>query len=186
MGGIHQRTRAEVIELNGRRYVIDTMRPNERLIITGAGHDTIPVVDLATKVGFSVTVLDPRKEFNNNQRFPTATHVVMEPSYAVPSMYINSWWVIMNHHQNRDEESIKLALKSHPRFIGVLGPLSRTQTMISNIGYQLTSEPFYSPVGLDLGAETVDEVAISIISQLLAIRNERTATPLHGRAKIHA
>jgi xanthine/CO dehydrogenase XdhC/CoxF family maturation factor len=92
----------------------------------------------------------------------------------------------MNHQQNRDEASLALALKSKPRFIGVLGPLSRTQEMLANIGADLTSGPLRAPIGLDLGAETVEEVAVSIVSELMMVRSGSSGSPLHGRTKIHA
>lgn len=187
INGMKQRTRAEVITNKNRRFVMDTLRPNEQLIICGAGHDAIPLVHLADRVGFNVTVLDPRAEFNNQRRFPMAKakHVLVDPENADPADFLNWWWIIMNHHQHRDEMSLSLALKSQARFIGVLGPLSRTQEMLSNIGSHLSSGPIHAPIGLDLGAEIIDEVAVSIVSELLAVRNGKRAEPLHGRKKIH-
>ncbi|WP_126426897.1 XdhC family protein [Brevibacillus marinus] len=181
-----QRTRAEVVSLGERRFVIDTMRPSEQLIVAGAGHDAVPLVSVAAQVGFAVTVLDPRKDFNNPFRFPGASHLVVEPHQADPAALHGSWWVIMNHQQSRDEASLALALKSKPRFVGVLGPLSRTQEMLANIGADLSSGPLRAPVGLDLGAETVEEVAISIISELMMLRSGSNGRPLHGKTKIHA
>jgi xanthine dehydrogenase accessory factor len=181
-----QRTRAEVISLGNRRFVIDTMRPSEQLIIAGAGHDAIPLVSVAAQVGFRVAVLDPRKDFNNGFRFPAASsHFVVEPNEADPAALHDSWWIIMNHQQSRDEASLALALRSNPRFIGVLGPLSRTQEMLANIGADLSSGPLHAPIGLDLGAETIEEVAISIVSELMMLRSGSSGRPLHGRTKIH-
>ncbi|TRY23617.1 XdhC family protein [Brevibacillus sp. LEMMJ03] len=181
-----QRTRAEVLSLGDRRFVIDTMRPNEHLIIAGAGHDAVPLVSVAAQVGFHVTVLDPRKDFNNGFRFPAASHLVVEPDAADPAGLQDSWWVIMNHQQRRDEASLALALRSNPRFVGVLGPLSRTQEMLANIGATLSSGPLRAPIGLDVGAETIEEVAISIIAELMMVRSGSSGRPLHGRTKIHA
>ena len=183
--GVASRTRAEVIDVDGRRFYVDTMRPNERLIICGAGHDALPVAALAIKSGFRVSVLDPRKEFNGDKRFPGAEHLVLEPEHADPVQLRNSWWLIMNHLQLRDERGIALALRSEPHFIGILGPLSRTREMLDNIGASLQSGPIHAPIGLDVGAETIDEVAISVIAELLAARSRRSALPLHGREKIH-
>jgi xanthine/CO dehydrogenase XdhC/CoxF family maturation factor len=180
------RTRAEVISLGNRRFVIDTMRPSEHLIVAGAGHDAVPLVSVAASVGFSVTVLDPRKDFNTAFRFPSVSHLVVEPDKADPVALNDSWWVIMNHQQSRDEASIALALKSNPRFIGVLGPLSRTQEMLANIGASPTSGPLHAPIGLDLGAETIEEVAVSIIAELMMVRSGSSGKPLSGKAKIHA
>jgi xanthine/CO dehydrogenase XdhC/CoxF family maturation factor len=181
-----ERTRAEVMKSGERRFVIDTMRPNERLIVCGAGHDAVPVVNLAGQVGFSVTVLDPRSEFNDERRFPGVSHMVIEPRDADPETLSSAWWLIMNHHQNRDEAALALALKSQPRYIGVLGPLSRTQEMLNHIGKTFSDGPLHAPVGLDLGSETIDEVAVSIVSELMAVRHNRSAAPLNGRTKIHA
>ncbi len=183
---IWSRTRAEVATVDGRRFYIDTMRPNERLIVCGAGHDAVPVAALAAKCGFRVTVLDPRKEFNGEKRFPTAEHLVVEPDQADPAELKDSWWLIMNHLQVRDEASLRLALQAEPKFIGVLGPLSRTREMLDNIGANMESGPIHAPIGLDVGAETIDEVAVSIVAELLAARAGRTGGPLHGRQKIHS
>ncbi|WP_303802501.1 XdhC family protein [Alicyclobacillus macrosporangiidus] len=182
---VWSRTRAEVVEVDGRRFFIDTMRPNERLIICGAGHDTVPVAAIAAKCGFRVTVLDPRKEFNGPLRFPSAEHLIVEPAEADPAQLTSSWWLIMNHLQARDEAALRLALQAQPKFIGVLGPLARTREMLENIHSDLEDGPIHAPVGLDIGAETIDEVAISIVSELLAARAARSGGPLHGREKIH-
>lgn len=182
-----RQTRAEVFTFGGRRFLIDAAKPSERLVVAGAGLDARPVVELASRMGFSVTVLDPRSGFNNPEAFPAAVrHLVQSPSEADPAELPGSWWVIMNHHLERDQQSLDLALRSSPRFIGVLGPLSRTEEMLSGINCSLTSGPIHAPIGLDLGAETMDEVAMSIVSQLMAVRNSRDALPLHGKSKIHA
>ncbi|ATY85893.1 xanthine dehydrogenase [Kyrpidia spormannii] len=185
MQRVWSRTRAEVAVVDGRRFYVDTMRPSERLIICGAGHDAVPVAALAAKCGFRVTVLDPRKEFNGTGRFPAAEHLVVEPDQADPAQLSASWWVIMNHLQLRDEAALRLALQAHPKFVGVLGPVSRTQEMLSNIGADFDSGPIHAPIGLDIGAETIDEVAVSIVSELLAVRSGRLGESLHGREKIH-
>jgi xanthine dehydrogenase accessory factor len=179
------RTRAEVIYHNDQRFVIDTMKPCEKLIIAGAGHDAVPLVSVAHNVGFDVTVLDPREDFNNPFRFPDVTHMVCEPTKADDLSLSDSMWVIMNHQQSRDEAALELALRSNPRLIGVLGPLSRTQEMLENIGASLSSGPIHAPIGLDLGAETIEEVAISILSELMMFRSGMSGTPLNGRIKIH-
>ncbi|MEH7178043.1 XdhC family protein [Neobacillus vireti] len=179
--------RAEIVTLDGRKFVVDAIRPSQKLIVAGAGKDAIPVVELAAKAGFSVTVLDPRSDFNKERYFPEAHHFVEIPENINPVNVKNAWWVIMNHLQSRDEEALHLALKSNPKYIGVLGPVSRTQEMLLNIGADLTiGEDIFSPVGLDIGAETMEEVAISIVSELMAVRSNREGKSLKGKLKIHA
>jgi xanthine dehydrogenase accessory factor len=178
--------RAEVLMWEDRRFVIDAIRPSQKLIVAGSGKDAIPVVELAAKAGFSVTVLDPRSEFNRERYFPTAKHLVELPENIISENVSGAWWVIMNHLQSRDEEALHLALKSNPKYIGVLGPVSRTQEMLLNIGADLKiGENIYSPVGLDIGAETMEEVAISIVSELMAVRSNREGKSLKGKVKIH-
>ncbi|MBM7644105.1 xanthine/CO dehydrogenase XdhC/CoxF family maturation factor [Scopulibacillus daqui] len=180
----HQ-TRAKIIEIENHRFVIDVLRPNERLIVAGAGPDAQPVAALASKVGFSVIVVDPREYWNNAKRFPSAAHAVSEPAELHSRDVAQSWWVIMNHHFERDRSALQLALQSDPYYIGVLGPMARTKEMLDMMGCTFTSGPIHSPVGLDLGAETIDEVAISIVSELLSVRNNRKGASLHGKKKIH-
>ncbi|MER1999754.1 MAG: XdhC family protein, partial [Lysinibacillus sp.] len=177
-------TRAKVMTFEKNKFFIDAVKKSERLIIAGAGQDALPVAELAYRSGFAVTIIDSRSHFNNEQRYPHATHI-MNPLEIDLTELRNSWWVIMNHHQQKDEETLKLAIESQPKYIGVLGPMYRTTEMLGHIGYDMTSGPIYSPIGLDIGAETMDEVAISIISELMSLRAGRKGCSLHGRAKIH-
>ncbi|QQK74724.1 XdhC family protein [Salicibibacter cibarius] len=179
----HKKTNTIVYE--GRQFLIDPINLNEELIISGAGHDAVPVVELAAKVGFDVTVLDPRETFNNMDRFPKASHLVKDPEDTDPTRLAKKWWVIMNHQQLRDEACLKLAVNSQAQYIGVLGPLKRTREMLDNINQNFNDGPIHAPVGHDLAAETIDEVAVSIISELMAVRGKRSGQSLHGKQKIH-
>lgn len=162
----------------------DVMRPPERLIIAGAGHDARPVAKLAQEAGFDVVVLDPREMVNTDEHFPGAVHLVKNALEARDDEIRDSMWVIMNHHQRRDEEALQQANRSRPRFVGVLGPRSRTEEMIQHVKLA-PGLPLYSPVGLDLGAESPDEVAISIVSELMAARAHTEGGSLNGKNRIH-
>ncbi|MBD3107434.1 XdhC family protein [Bacillus sp. AGMB 02131] len=177
-----RQTRAEIFE---KHFYIDAVKRSERLIIAGAGRDAVPVADLARRAGFAVTILDARTYLNNKQSFPHAEHLVREPEDIESNQLIDSWWVIMNHHQMKDEASLKLAIESKPRYIGVLGPIYRTNEILANIGYSVNSGPIHSPIGLDIGAENSDEVAISIVSEIMSVRAGRVPRLLHGKVKIH-
>ena len=185
-GNLHSsQTRAQLLSENGCDYYIDAIKRSEHLVIAGAGQDAMPLAELAHKAGFSVTVLDDRAHFNNADRFPHATHATTPVDQLPNEALSGSWWVVMNHHQERDEEALRFAIESHPKYIGVLGPTYRTDEMLRNIGYSLTSAPIHSPVGLDIGAETIDEVAVSIISEIMSLRANCTPRHLHGKEKIH-
>jgi xanthine/CO dehydrogenase XdhC/CoxF family maturation factor len=163
----------------------DVMSPPARLVLAGAGHDARPVARLAQEAGFEVIVLDPRESINTEEHFPHATHIVKSASEVDPASVAENFWVIMNHHQRRDEEALILASASRPKFVGVLGPRSRTEEMMGNSGVLADGIPLHSPVGLDVGAEGPEEVAISIVSELMAARKGRTGGSLHGQERIH-
>ncbi len=163
----------------------DVMRAPERLVLAGAGHDAEPVARLAHQAGFDVVVLDPREHVNNSQHFPDAQHWVKNAGEVSPEMVKDSFWVIMNHHQRRDEEALKLASASSPKFLGVLGPKSRTHEMMGNTGILPDALPVHAPVGLDIGAESPLEVAVSIVGELMAARTGGHGGSLHGYDRIH-
>ncbi|OMP67266.1 XdhC family protein [Domibacillus epiphyticus] len=183
----HDKKFAHVIQTGSKRFVIDTNFPLEKIVVCGAGHDAVPVVDLALKANFDVTVLDPRTQFNHESRFPGVNHMIAESDMmdGLPELH-DSYWIIMNHHMERDREALQLALQCNPKYVGLLGPIKRSDELLGSVGYVYSDKMIYSPVGLDLGAETIEEVAISIISELLAVRNEKTSGHLKGKKKIHA
>ncbi|NMP24028.1 XdhC family protein [Sulfobacillus harzensis] len=163
----------------------DIMRPPSRLVVAGAGHDAEPVAQLAHQAGFDVIVLDPRGHVNNAKHFPDAVHWVKAASEVDPGALTGSFWLIMNHHQSRDEEALALAAQSQPKFVGVLGPKSRTQEMLAKTGVNPAGIPLHSPVGLDLGAESPREVAVSLVAELMAAKNGTSGGSLNGSERIH-
>ncbi|SMC05010.1 Xanthine and CO dehydrogenase maturation factor, XdhC/CoxF family [Sulfobacillus thermosulfidooxidans DSM 9293] len=167
--------------------LLDYLMPPPKLIVAGAGHDAKPVVELAKRVGFDVYILDRRALFNNAREFPWASEwIVDESGLSNRRELYGAYWLIMNHHQARDEAALFQAMQSYPRYIGVLGPLARTQDMLKNIQKTHVEDlPIFAPVGLDLGAETPEEVAISIVSELLMIRQQTLGGHLNGRDRIH-
>ncbi len=163
----------------------DVMVPPERLVVAGAGHDAIPLVALAEQIGFEVTVLDPRAHFNNPKRIPGAAHYLVRQAEDVePAEVRDAFWVIMNHHQGRDQATLALALHSDPQFVGMLGPRSRSLELLGD-RHGTIPDVWHAPVGLNVGAETVDEVALSIAAELLAVRNRKPGGPLNGQDRIH-
>jgi xanthine/CO dehydrogenase XdhC/CoxF family maturation factor len=156
----------------------DVIMPPPELVIFGAGDDAAPVAQLAWTLGFAVTVVDVREAFLTSERFSHATLVCAHFSQFAervplrPGRYV----LIMNHHVERDRESLRFSLESEAAYIGVLGPRARYDTLLSGLREQgYLPDPskaarVRSPVGLSLGAETPQEVATSILGELLALR----------------
>jgi xanthine dehydrogenase accessory factor len=166
---------------------IRAWRLPEHLVLVGAGHDAEPVAALARQVGFTVTVLDPRPEFNDDRRFPGCRHLVTEAARVTPDAYpelLEAYWVVMNHHKDRDRGAIHAAVGMRPRWVGALGPWSRTRELIEDLPEDVQRE-VHGPVGLDLGADTPEEVAVSIVGELMAARRARSGGTLNRKAKLH-
>ncbi|SFI71671.1 XdhC family protein [Thermoflavimicrobium dichotomicum] len=172
---------------------VDVNLPPFELIIFGAGHDAIPLAKFAVQLGFKTTVVDPRPAYATEERFPGARIILAD---------VNSWEervnigrrthvVVMNHHLERDRATLRFVLNSPAPYVGVLGPRSRCQRMLEALekeGVIFREEQLarmYNPVGLDIGAETSEEVAISILSEILAFRNGHAGGFLRGRESVH-
>ena len=181
------RARPKVVDIASQKFFLDVISPSPHLIISGANLDAVAVAQLAATVGFEVSVLDPRPEFNQPTRIPMASHhLVMDPEDAAATLPQSSFWLIMNHHRHRDQKSIVTAMSTAARWIGILGPRRRTASLLATLGLDFNDGPFVSPVGLDLGAETAAEVALSIVAQLLSAERGRNGSPLHGHPHIHS
>jgi len=152
--------------------------PPPELVVFGAGHGTVPLAHQAALLDFAVTIVDPRAAYLSADRFPAATLVVAHFSEFAGAVRLRggSFVLVMNHHVERDRESLRFALDSDAAYIGVLGPRSRYQKLLDGLaaqGYAASASSLSrvrSPVGLSLGAETPEEVAVSILGEILAIR----------------
>jgi xanthine/CO dehydrogenase XdhC/CoxF family maturation factor len=152
--------------------------PPPELVIFGAGHDAAPVAQLAYSLGFTVTVVDVRDAFLTRERFGGAAlvHAHFSQFAARVALGRGSFALVMNHHVERDEESLRFSLDSDAAYIGVLGPRARYDKLRAGLaarGYVPDAGKaarVRSPVGLSVGAETPDEVAVSILAELLAVR----------------
>jgi len=172
---------------------VDVNLPPSELMIFGAGHDAIPLVKLAVQSGFKTTVVDPRPAYATEDRFPGARIILADSGLWEERVIIGrrTYVVVMNHHLERDRVAIRLALNSPAPYVGVLGPRSRCQRMLEALekeGVTFGEEKLtrmYNPVGLDIGAETPEEVAISILSEILAFRKGHAGGFLRGRDSIH-
>ncbi|MEX2542790.1 MAG: XdhC family protein [Trueperaceae bacterium] len=173
----------------------DVNLPPPRLVLFGAGHDAIPLAEQAVKLGFEVTVVDARTAFATAERFPGARIVLSQPVRLRDRIALDhrSYAVIMNHHIERDRVCLRFALESEAPYVGVLGPLSRYQrikSLLADEGFEPSEDQekrIFSPIGLDLGAEPPEEVALSILAEVLALHKGHPGGFLRGHpGKIHS
>ncbi|WP_424951646.1 XdhC family protein [Deinococcus sp.] len=179
---------ATVTAPGGKALFIDVNAPAPDLLIYGAGHDAQPLSAQAVSLGYRVTVVDPRGAYLTPGRFPGATLLPLAPDELQARLELSprAQAIIMNHHLDRDRVCLHHALYSPAAFIGVLGPRSRYMQLLEALvqeGVHPSArqlERVHSPVGLSLGAEAPEEVAVSILSELMAWRRGAAGRPLNG------
>lgn len=148
------------------------------LIVFGAGQDAVPLVQQAWGLGFDVTVVDPRATYLDPQAFPGARLVLtpFEDLASALALPRGAFAVVMSHHLDRDRMALRFCFEGDPAYIGVLGPRARYDRLLADLAKAgfvpppRTASRVHSPVGLALGAESPDEVAVSILAEILAIR----------------
>ena len=198
MTELYPRSVTKTYEISGATVdvFLDLTIPAPELLIFGAGHDAIPMAEFGHKLGFNVTVIDARHAFVTRERFPYAKQLIRtHPSGFAEKLILGprSYAIIMNHHLERDKESLKFLLNTPAPYIGVLGPRKRYNDMLSAFKDE-DFEPDPSdlkrvrnPIGVDVGADTPEEIAISVMSELLAVRGGYNAGFLNERSgRIHA
>lgn len=170
----------------------EQLRPPVRLLIFGAGDDARPLARLAKELGWHVTVGDPRPDFATKARFPTADLLAVASAHELVSRTnppSDALAVIMTHHYVHDVPLLRELLARPLPYVGLLGPKKRAAQIVSDIqgpGQALTSaqlKRLHAPVGLDLGAETPEEVALSIIAEMRATLAQRDGRPLRERER---
>jgi xanthine dehydrogenase accessory factor len=171
----------------------DVVIPPVSLIIAGAGNDVMPVVKIADVLGWQSTVLDGRPSHATCGRFPEAAQVVVSDAlHALAGLSLDERTAVllMTHNYQYDLALLEQVIDSDVAYIGILGPKSKTKRLMDDlpVGKRLPSclEKVHGPAGLDLGAETSDEIALSILSEIKAALSGKDGSPLRLKnAPIH-
>ncbi|NQD95568.1 XdhC family protein [Pseudomonas sp. CrR25] len=163
--------------------------PPRRLLVFGAGHDAQPLVRLAKLLEWQVTVLDGRAHYARAERFPEADAVMLAEApraSALQALMDGAAVVVMTHSYSQDRQWLGVALQGAPSYIGQLGPRERTERLLAEISAPATALPalatLHYPVGLDLGGDTPECVAMAILAEITAALNCRSGGMLQRRA----
>ena len=157
---------------------IEVIKPPVSVIIIGAGNDVIPVVDMADILGWETTVVDGRANYAKKERFISACQVlVSKPEQVLEQIEIDEHTVflLMTHNYNYDMAMLKQLLQKNISYIGMLGPKKKRERMLNELkdeGLIFNEQQLsvlHSPVGLDIGAETSEEIAVSILAEIKAL-----------------
>jgi xanthine dehydrogenase accessory factor len=169
------------------RIFIDPISGAQRLIIAGAGHIAMPLAALGALLGFHVTVIDDRASFANRERFPTADQIIVKPfDAALHSLHLDRhcYIVSVTRGHSFDEDVVRTALQQERSlagsrggcFIGMIGSRRRVRAMLAHLeeeGFERSLlDELHAPLGVDIGAETPEEIAVAIMAEI--IRERRT------------
>lgn len=168
----------------------EILEPQPQLLILGAGHIALPLAKYASLLGFEVVVLDDREKYANVERFPDA-HQVLAADFGetlrdfptTPFTYI----AIITRGHTFDEEALRVLLGRPAAYIGMIGSRRRVETVLR----ALAAEGFdrerlgeiYAPIGLDIGSETPEEIALAIIAEIVSVQRGGTGRSISRQVR---
>jgi len=175
---------------------IELVEPAVSLIAIGAGNDVIPVIAMAEILGWETTVIDGRPAYAKKERFVSSCQVlVSKPENVISQIEIDNRtvFVLMTHNYNYDMAMLHQLLLKNVIYVGMLGPKKKLDRILGELrdqGASFTEEQLasvHSPVGLDIGAETSEEIALSILSEIKAVLSGKQGLSLHSNTgSIHS
>lgn len=173
--------RPEWIAHQGKLYLVETLGRAGAVFIFGAGHISRCLAPLARLVGFHTVVLDDRREFANRERFPDADEVIVLDSFqrALEGLEINgdSYLALVTRGHAHDQTVLRQALLTEAGYIGMIGSRQKREAIYAALGKEGFSRQDFdrvsSPIGLAIEAETPEEIAVSIIAELIRVRAEK-------------
>jgi xanthine dehydrogenase accessory factor len=168
-----------LIAPDGSTIFIDVQPVPPKMIIIGAVHLSVPLITIANTLGFKTILVDPRQAFASRERFPHVDQLIQTwPDEAMEDLKLDksSYVVVLTHDPKLDDPALISALKSDARYIGALGSRRTNQKRFERLRVagladdQLTR--LHAPIGLDLGGRSSNEIAISIMAEIVKVRNE--------------
>jgi xanthine dehydrogenase accessory factor len=194
LGGGNSFCRDYATETGRVRAFVELIAPPQQLLIFGAGADVVPLEKLGKTIGWDVQVLDLRAPSPERPIFVSSQHVAPDAllQFEIP---FGAACVIMTHNFLHDLELLKVLLPSTADYIGILGPRRRTDELLEKMTGETLLPPFvateaqldrlFAPIGLDLGAETPEEIALSIIAEIQRVKRSKSGQSLREKNAIH-
>ncbi|HLW37895.1 MAG TPA: XdhC family protein [Candidatus Eremiobacteraceae bacterium] len=183
---------SRTVAVGEHEVFIDVCIPSPRLLIVGAVHIAMALCAMATLSGFEVTVIDPRPTLNDRERFPKAKELrVGWPEDELPQLRMddNTYVAVLTHDEKFDDPTILYALPRATRYVGAIGSkktqaLRRERLAAAGLSTEQIGR-LRGPIGLDIGAQTPEEIAVAILSEMIAAKYHRDGKPLRDRSERH-
>ena len=179
------------------RALLEVLTPPLRLVVYGAGNDAQPLVHLAASLGWHITVMDGRPNLATAARFPeaVAVHIVPVRELEIQVPDATAYHVLLSHNYAYDLAALQILLPTTAPYIGLLGPRAKASRLLDEPELNLSETAaaaalqtrLHSPIGLSLGGETPEEIALAIVAEIQAVKNDRSPQHLRNTsAAIHA
>jgi len=184
---------SSILNYNGYTAFVECLKPLMSLVILGAGNDAIPLTKIAAVLGWHITVIDGRPNYATIDRFPFAKKIlVAKPQKVLADVEINDWtaFVLMTHNYNYDITFLRELLPLKASYIGVLGPKKKLERMLEELedtGVRINKknlDAIHGPVGLDIGSENAEEIALSIVAEIMAVFSVRNGHSLKYKTSL--
>lgn len=178
---------------NGYTLFFEWLPPAISLIVAGAGNDAAPVLSLASMIGWEVQLVDGRATHARANRFEASCQIwVGKPEQVMPHLVLDDRTAVLllTHNYQYDLAMLRSLIDKNFPYLGVLGPAKKMRRMLDVLekgGMIITDsmlEKIHGPTGLDLGAETPEEIALSMLAEIQKVINERTGNSLRDRASV--
>ncbi len=186
----------EITGLEESQVLFHLIKPPVRLVIAGAGNDVQPVATMTAHLGWDVIIADGRASHATTARFPEAEKVIVSRAENLAeSAGVDSKTVclLLTHNYQYDLIALRDLLPKNPVYIGILGPKKRWEKLEAELAandFLLTDaqrKTIHAPLGLDLGAESAAEIALSVLAEIQSVLAGSSAQPLHAKnGPIHA
>jgi len=164
---------------------INVYKTPPTLVLVGAGHVAQPMSKLAKMLGFQIVVMDDRSDYATKERFPEADRIVVDDwEKALKELPIdsNTYIVILTYAGESDELALRMVVRSNAAYIGMISSQSKAKGILSRMRREGVSDELLrrivTPIGLDIGAETPAEIALSTMAEIIMHRKKKSGTPL--------
>ncbi len=171
--------RGRTKEVSEAFQLTETLQAKPHLILFGAGHVAKALYDIAVLIGLSITVIDPREETANKQRFPEAEVIQLpyEEYFKKTHEYYNAFYCIFTHGHSYDKDCLRYALKQPCAYIGMIGSkgkVAATFNALEEEGFSKEQLSFvHSPIGIRIGGDSPYEIAVSIMAEIISVYAEK-------------
>ena len=164
--------------INDTRVMVDLQMERPHLILIGGVHVAIPLQAMATQVGFRVSIVDPRSAFASQERFPNVANILHTyPDKALPQLGLDrsTYLAVLTHDPKIDDKALITALPANIPYVGVLSSGRTHKQRVARLkeaglGDEMIAR-IRTPIGIEIGASTPEEIAVCILAEIIAVRN---------------